>query len=289
MTASAPVSSREYRGRAGFTLVELLIYVVLSFTVLGAIYKLLVVEQRTYGKQRELLDVRESVRSAAALLTWELRHATIAGGNLLALGTNAVTLKSVQGVGIVCAKKGDAPRYALWRASGDFTATTDDSALVYALTANAWPAKALRVNQVGTPAALGVSTCSWPGARTPDIAVGLSNITVVTDTNDIQVGSPIRVFRKVEYGEFLDAGRWWLGRRVGPSGTWEKLTGPLMSPTDSGLRFRYYNSANAETAVLTAVVRVEVLLRGQSYKRNAGSGVVQFEVDSARTRVALRK
>jgi hypothetical protein len=289
MTASAPVPSRVHQGRAGFTLIELMIYVVLSVTVLGSIYKLLIVEQRTYGKQRELLDVRESVRSAAALLSWELRHSTIASGNLLVLGANSVTLKSVQVVGIVCAKHATLPQYALWRTSGDFTATTDDSALVYALTTNLWPTKALRVNQVGTPAALGVSTCSWPGARTPDRAVGLSNITAVGDTNGIKVGSPIRLFRKVEYGEFLDAGRWWLGRRIGSSVTWEKLTGPLMSPTDSGLRFRYYNSANAETATLTAVVRVEVLLRGQSYKRNAGSGVVQFEVDSARSRVGLRK
>ena len=289
MTAPAPSSSRVHQGRAGFTLIELMIYVVLSFTLLGAIYKLLIVEQRIYGKQRELLDVRESVRAAAALLSWELRHSTVAGSNLLVLGANSVTLKSVQGVGIVCAKHATLPQYALWRSSGDFSATTDDSARVYALTTNSWPAKGLRVNSVGTPAALGVSTCAWPGARTPDIAVGLSNITGITDTNGIKVGSPIRLFRQVEYGEFLEAGRWWLGRRIGSSVTWEKLTGPLMSPTDSGLQFRYYNSANAVTAVPSAVVRVEVLLRGQSYKRNAGSAAVQFEVDSARSRVGLRK
>ncbi|NIU73758.1 MAG: hypothetical protein GWN71_09290, partial [Gammaproteobacteria bacterium] len=45
-----------------------------------AIYQLLIGQNRLYMKQRELQDVRTSLRAAANLLAFELRQASASGG-----------------------------------------------------------------------------------------------------------------------------------------------------------------------------------------------------------------
>lgn len=279
------------RGRTGFTLIEMLVYLVLSVVVLGALYQVMIGQGRAYSKQREVLDVRESVRSASALLGWELRQATTAGRQLIRVTADSVRLLSTQGLGIICAKHATLPRYALWRTSGDIQGTADDSAAVYHSASSSWAAKGVRVSTVGTPASLGVTNCSWgAGGKTPDLGVELT-VSATADTAGVVVGGSLRTFRAVTYGEYQDAGRWWLGRKVGGAGAvWEKLTGPLMAPSDSGLRFRYYDAAGNTTATPANVVRVEFLLRAQSRKQYYRSGGdVAYQIDSIRARVALRQ
>jgi hypothetical protein len=284
-----PTFAQRSRRSAGYTLVELLVYVVISVAVLGLLYGAMITQGRTYGKQRELLDVRESVRSAAALLAWELRHASVAGSKVVAIGPDSIVLRSMIGLGTVCARHLTLPRYALWGTAGDIKATADDSAIVFRVAPNLW--RGARIVQVGTPAALGVSTCSWPGARAPSIAVELG-VSDPLDTADIVVGAGFRAFRETQYGEYLENGRYWLGRKIPPStGSWEKLTGPLLDPgATGGLGFTYYDAAGAVTDIPDNVSRVELVLRAQSLKQSLqGPGVLAYETDSVRSRVVLRR
>ena len=279
------------RARAGFTIVELLVYVVLATAVLGAIYGAMITQSRSYGKQRELLDARESLRSGGALLAWELRHASVAGSKVVAIGFDSITVRSMQGLGTVCAKHpGNLPRYALWRTSGDIKATADDSAIFYRPAASVW--RAARVTQVGTPAALGVATCAWPGGRAPDLAIEV-DVSSVLDTAGIVVGSGFRAFRETLYSEFLDGGRYWLGRKTPPTAaTWDKLTGPLIAPDSltGGLDFTYFDSANAPTTIPANVARVGLVLRGESLKRaGVSAGVTAYQIDSVVNVVMLRR
>jgi hypothetical protein len=284
---TSPAKGAARLGRAGFTLIEVLIYLTLSVAVLGAIYSVMIGQGRAYGKQRELLDVRESLRSAGALLAWELRHAATSGSVLLVAKADSVRLHSVQGLGVVCAKHATLPRYALWRTSGDFAATVDDSVMVYKSSTSTW--QKLRLSQVGTPASLGVSACSWAsGGKTPDLAVELSGITAPADTAGIIVGSALRSFRQMRYAEYQEGGRWWLGRQVDQL-AFEKLTGPLLAPADSGLKFRYLDAAGAVTTTPSSVASVEITLKAQSYKQYYKSrGTVEYQADAIRTRVVLR-
>jgi hypothetical protein len=75
-----------------------------------------------------------------------------------------------------------------------------------------------------------------------------------------------------------------LGRRVGVSGSWEPLAGPL--PDANGLRFVYYDASGNVTSDPVSVRSVEVLLVAESTRRvTAAAGV---RVDSLRQRVSLR-
>ena len=277
------------RAPAGFTLVELLIYLVLASVLLGAIYGAMTTQSRGYGKERELLDARESIRSAGALLAWELRHASVAGSKVVGIGADSITVRSMQGLGTVCAKHPTSPRYALWGTSGDIQATANDSAILYRPETNVW--RAVRITQVGTPGSLGVSTCSWPGGRAPTIAIQV-DVAATTDTAGVVVGSGFRAFRETLYSEYLDGGRYWLGRKIPPTAAdWEKLTGPLLAPgAAGGLNFRFFDSANNETAIPQNVAAVELVLRSESFKRSIRStGVTEYQRDSVVSRVVLRR
>ncbi len=285
MTATR-TASRRHRA-AGFTLAELLVYMVVGGIVLGSVGRLIMAQGRGYGKQRELMDVRETARSAAALLAWNLRHAASGGSRLVAMSPNSIILRSVQGSGIVCGRHPTLPRYALWRTGGSIEATADDSALVYLSGRDQW--RAVRINRVGTPAAMGVPGCAWPGARPPDLVVQLV-VNAQQDTAGIRVGAPLRTFRREQYAEYQANGRWWLGRRVGRAATYEQLTGPLLAPGAGGLTFAYYDTLGAPTATPTAVGAVGFTLRTESFKQaRAATGPLTYQRDSLTTKVALRR
>ena len=114
------------------------------------------------------------------------------------------------------------------------------------------------------------------------------SVTVPSDTAGIQIGAPVRAFRRVEYGLYQDAGdgRWWLGRKVGAAASYEKLTGPLLAPASGGLVFTYRDAAGNVTANPTQVAVIDFVIRAESYR--VWSNAQQFQQDTLATRVALR-
>jgi type II secretory pathway pseudopilin PulG len=392
-------SGRRVRlGESGFTIVELLIYLIISIIVAAGVYNLLIGQHRLYMKQRELQDVRGSLRSAANLLAYELRQVSVAGGDLSVIGTYEVKLRSIQGAGIVCAVHETQPRVALYRTWGAIESTIADSALIFAVAGDGlrddgWIQG--RINRVwDNPASGGVPDCEWGssfspdwaaeivgGSRPPDIVDGevsisaggnvtkgatvtftaghpslacsefdsrvdyvidadtwsdsgtLSDCTFTVsipsdaskieielkiesdfyaalsddvfgksswldldsgggDARDyVRVGGPFRAFRWVEYGLYFDPdGRWWLGRKVGDATDYEKLTGPLSTPSDSGLAFVYYDQSGDTTSNPGAVRMVDIILRGESFGKAPQAGDIgpQVEEDTLTVRVSLR-
>jgi prepilin-type N-terminal cleavage/methylation domain-containing protein len=271
--------------RRGFTLIELLVASVIGLIVLGSIVQLLTVQGRGYRKQREIIDVRETAREAAALLSWDLRQAALGESSPAVIGANTLTLRSPRGLGVICAKHPTLARYALWKTGGNILATADDSALIFQMGRDKWTP--LKVTAVGTPAAMGVTACAWPGARPPDVVVEVA-VTSKKDTSGIVVGAAYRGFRKVQYGEYQLNSRWWLGRKVGASATYEQLTGPLLAPGANGLAFAYYDSLGAVTVDPLQVKTVAFTLRTESYKSTyVGTGYT-YQRDSLTTKIALR-
>lgn len=288
--------------RRGFTMIEVIVALVVGMVVLGSVVQMLVIQSRGYRKQREQVDVRETAREAASLLSWDLRQAALGGSNFIALGANSVTLRSPRAVGTICGKMPvpalpnlQLARYGLWKTGGTFA---DDTALVYqfgrdtALGQSRW--SKLKITAVGTPAAMGVPACAWPGARAPDVVVQFAVTTVPllvkTDTSWIKVGAPVRTFRQVQYAEYQSGGRWWLGRKVGAATTFEQLTGPLLAPgANGGLTLTYYDANGAVTADPTAVASVAFTLRTESYKNTTVGSTFTYQHDSLTTRVAVRR
>jgi prepilin-type N-terminal cleavage/methylation domain-containing protein len=277
-----------YRGasRRGFTLIELLVGLVVSLMVLTSVVQLLIVQGRGYRKQREIVDIRETAREASALLSWDLRQSAVGGSPVAAMGPNSITIRSPRGMGTVCAKHPTLPRYGLWKTGGNILATTDDSALVYQVGRDVW--QPLRITAVGTPAAMGVAACAWPGARPPDVVVEFA-VATKSDTAFIKVGAPFRNFRRIQYAEFQLNNRWWLGRRVGAAASYEQLTGPLVAPASNGLAFTYYDTLGVVTANPAAVGSVAFTLRTESYKNTYVGNTFTYQRDSLTTKVVLRR
>lgn len=272
--------------RRGFTIIELLVSMVVGLIVLTSVVQLLIVQGRGYRKQREVVDIRETAREASALLSWDLRQSGVGGSPLAAIGANSITLRSPRGMGTVCAKHPVLARYGLWKTGGNIVASADDSALVYQIGRDNW--QALRITAVGTPAAMGVVACAWPGARPPDVVVEFA-VATKADTAFIKVGAPFRNFRRVEYAEFQVNNRWWLGRRVGAAASYELLTGPLVAPASNGLAFAYYDTLGAATVNPAAVASVAFTLRTESYKKTYVGNTFAYQRDSLTTKVVLRQ
>ena len=295
---------RSCRSRRGFTIIELIIGLTLGLIVLTSVYKLLMSQSRLYGVQREVADTRQSLRAAAALLSYELESAAATAGDFYAIGPNSLSMRSVQGTGVVCSKGGTGvvkKRFGLQLASGYFqgTVTGVDSAMVYdmlALPFGQW--NVLKVKEAWN------GTDSWAaigggGGGTPVCFWGDSSVNVPRPQATVElfapnpvlagilVGDPVRAFRPTEFALFQQAGRWWLGRKVIGEANYEILTGPLLPASDSGLVFTYYDATGAVTADPSRVVQVEIVLRAESFGSASGVGYKTLR-DSLTTRVFLR-
>lgn len=278
--------ARSSRGRRGFTIIELAVGLVVGLILLTSVVQMLIVQGRGYGKQREIIDVSETAREATALLAWDLRQSGVGDSPLAAISASAVALRSPRGLGTICAKHQVLARYGLWKSGGNILASIDDSALVYQLGRDKWTA--LKITAVGTPTAMGVPTCDWPGARPPDVVVQFA-VAAKTDTSYLKVGAPFRSFRRVEYTEYQLNNRWWLGRKVGAATSYEQLTGPLAPPGSNGLTFAYYDSLGAVTTNPAAVASVAFTLRTESYKKTRVGSTLGYQRDSLTMKVGLRR
>ncbi len=257
---------------------------VVAGIVMTAAYTLLIDQSRSYGKQRELMDVHETLRSAAALLAWELRGASVARGDLYVIDNDKIVLRSVQATGVVCAKHGAQPRYGLSRLAGDLQASADDSALVFRSGGvDEW--HIMKIQQVATAGTLGVGNCDT-GTPAPDIAVEVAVANVPGDTLGVVVGALFQSFRRVEYGLYPADGRWWLGRKVGAAASYEKLTGPLLAWASGGLMFTYRDAAGNVTADPTQVVVIDFVIRAESY--HVSGNAFDFRQDTLAMKVLLR-
>src|SRR5437016_12597060 len=103
LTVHAPTCSTR---RAGFTLVELIITMVLVSFVAGAIVSLLLRQQRFYNSTTELIQTRQQIRQAAAMLPSDLRGISSAGGDISVMTDSALEFRSVFGSSVVCANIG---------------------------------------------------------------------------------------------------------------------------------------------------------------------------------------
>ncbi len=267
---------------SGFTFVELAIYMVLSSVIMGAVVQFMITQSQGYTQEIEIMDARETVRSAAALLTWEFRGLSAAGGDLYTIKSDTVALRSTMATGTICAKADTAALYGIDGRTGQIFTTAADSAMVYLPGTEQWVELDL-IDQFDQPVSNqdDVKFCAWGNgsAYFSDLVIRMAG-----DTTGIQVGTPWAAFRRVEFGIYEDGGRWWLGRKVGNAGSYEKLTGPLLSPTDGGFVLSYLDDAGNTTTDATEVEQVQIEIRSESTGRDRGKA----RQDSIQVTVWLR-
>ncbi len=284
------IKRKRLTDRGGFTIAELLIYLLVSVIIIGAVYQMLIGQNRLYVKQRELQDVRGTLRAAGNLLAFEFRQASAGDNDLYSIGTNSFAVRSLRASAVVCGVHASQPRVGLYAISGDSDFQSGDSVMLFSAGASGagddeWLLVSLD-STFSSGAAGGIPFCSWGDTATtaPEAVVATTS-----SFSGVTVGAPLRVFQRAEYALYQEDGRWWLGRKIDADVSYTKLIGPMRSPSDSGLVLTYYDQFGNTTATLTDVRMVDIIMRGESYgKAPSASGAAAAQEDSLSIRVSLR-
>ena len=308
-------------GRTGFTLVELLIAMVLMGIVGGAIVTLLLRQQRFYNSTNELIQTRQQIRQAAAMLPSDLRGISSVGGDIYVMTDSSLEFRSVFGSSLACVvdpagkyvstapqglvRQSAMTNWAVLPSVGDSLALYD-SGLSSAASDDSW--QLFQITAVtprtggasdGCPVASGLVT-----AAVADLAVSNPSYKLTLSpvaSKNIDAGAGIRFFRRVHYSLYKAADNlWYLGYydcktgRVPVCNAIQQIGGPFQpyaTNGTSGLQFTYYDSTGAVTATKTLVARVSLAVRGQgtslvNFSGNSGGSTTLR--DSLRMEIRLR-
>jgi len=307
------------RRRAGFTLVEILVVLVLMGIFAAAMVNLLLRQQRFYNSTSQVILTRQQIRQATFMLPADLRGMSRAGGDLAVMTDSSIEFRSVFGTSVACMVntagawistvpvrlvKGSA--MTSWKVSpavNDSVALYDDGASIGAQD-DGW--RFSRITAVSLVTGDNVNGC--PVASRLDSIVDLTasnpsyhlTISPAPTATTLQ-GASIRLFRRVHYSlwRWATDGNWYLAyydcvpNRVPVCNTPQPIAGPLRpyaAPgTTSGLEFTYYDSTGAVTAVKAQVARISVVARGQGETTINLTGAAPIPLrDSLRIEVGLR-
>lgn len=298
--------------RAGFTLVELLVAIVLLTIVGGAIHDGLRRQQQVFRSIASMLAARGDARDAAEVLAADLAAAS-------PLDTLPVAADSaVEFFSAIASSAGcdSAPAYTLRLPpeklasrivltsilatpdSGDLLLVYNDDTAAIA-DGPRWDRHTIasvstQSAALACPAATGLTAAG--DALAPAHVVNLRS----PASPAIRRGAPVRILRRTRYSLYRSGSLWYLGQRrcnaVGPSacGVIQPLSGPYArysSTSTSGIAFRYFDSALAPLdpwSAATRVALVDLAVRSRPLSLQLGTAAPATHADSARTTVALR-
>lgn len=266
------------RHRAGFSLVELLISIVLIGIIGAAVTRLLLSESRLFNIQKARREARAVSRSSTNVLFSDLRmvnHGGSAPGSLLIASPETLKVRVPYAFGIVCAV-GSATTVSMLAADSMVRASASYAGY-------AWRS---RPTSSYTYVPLGGLTAPASAAN-PSLC--LSNATVRVDTVNgrtwqpldllppavgAQPGAPVFLYQEVMYW-FAPSAAY---AQAGRLGLWRQATGgnpeELVAPFDASSGFKFYrrgvDSADVVTATaasvppLDSIVGVAIALNGAS-------------------------
>ena len=305
--------------RAGFTLVELLIVMVLMSFVASAIVVLLVRQQRFYGSASTVIETRQQIRQAAGILPLDLRGISSIGGDIYAVTKDSIAFRSTFGTAVLCvtnqssslvytvpaqlAKGGSAlaswsalPTANVGNSGADSVAIYDNGPTAMA-NDDLWRRYNITsVAQVtGTTCPTSTGLVQTADQSKPYYKIGLSPQPTAT----ISAGAGMRFFRRVVYKLYQGSdGQWYLGYYACKTGrtpvcnTIQPLAGPFQA---NGVQFSYSDSTGAiiptpaDSATRTKVALISVVVRGQAASPvNLTGGAATVFKDSVRIQVGLR-
>lgn len=276
--ASLPGTNAPARaGRtAGFTIVELLVAAVVASILMGAVYQVLVTNQRISVVQREQMAGHQTVRAGLDLLAQELREVSGGGGDLLEAEEDQIAFRALRAQGIACLV-GSAvnpvvnvlvptrPFVAgepLYLFADDDPETDDDDSWLQATIQDAD----------------GGVTCGTDLQPAQELTLtGLD----AAQWAQIGAGAQVRSWEEVEYTVQDYSGVSYLVRIQ--DGDAARLVGPLAA--GNGLRFEYLDTDADPTANAGEVRQIRVILRTTSVAQTGSGGSI---ADSLSTSVHLR-
>ena len=284
------------RSRGGFTLIEMLVTLVLVGVISGAVYQMLLTNQRVYRRQAEQVELNSNVRAAVTVLPLELLELDAGdalGSDIVFMNDAAIAYKAMRNVYFLCQPAVDAGTtgsVTVWQTPWFGLRGLDaarDSMFLFAeadpstRTDNYW----VHANVVTVTAGTNCpgSAASWQ--------VQLGGVAPAGGLVDVGDGAPARSFEVVELLAYADVlSDWWLGRRQHLKGSgWgniEPVLGPL---APSGLYLTYFDQDGNVTATPSDVARVVARVSGQTTDPVRGSsGALEHVMDTLTVQIALR-
>lgn len=275
------------RSRAGFTLVELIVALLLLVVVGGALYRLLNVTQRTTRTQTERAAMQGTLRVGTQLAISELSelytNAAVNEAFIQSMTPTMLDYRALRGYGLTCQVTNTEVRVRVSTWAG-FQVPNNvkhrlllfgDGDSVNIATDDVW--LDMPITGINTASTCPDGTAAW--AISVPLPVAISTI---------PVPGPVRTIENMQLGLMTQSGRDWLGIRSVTTG--EPMT-PLAGPLRSGgLQFRYFSNATTQTGTPAQVTNIDLWLWGQTARgaqRGIGGATLLLE-DSLRVRVYLR-
>jgi Prokaryotic N-terminal methylation motif len=270
--------------RAGVTLAELLV-VMLLFGIIGmALVKTMTRQEQFYSDQKNLLAARRELRLGANFMPMDLRSMSSSGGDIISMAENQIVILAPIGTSIVCARTATnifIPPANLAKnilTAWYSTPAVGDSAMVYnenllkGSEDDKWERFQITdmdKSSLCTPSPYMDAVLDAPATK-PRYRMTLDH----NIPDSVKVGAVVRFVRPVRYRiEQLGAGgRWYLTMAEYANNAWgasQQIAGPYRAfqagdANPSGLQFRYYDTLGtrlATSANTKNVGRVDVYLR----------------------------
>lgn len=279
--------------RAGITLIEIMVALVLLSIVAGGIMSVVMRQQRFYQSATEVIDTRAQIRQAASVVPVDVRGISSVDGDIVEMTDSSLEVRGNIGSAVLCSRAaagGSAVitvtpmNLARGRVFTAFLARpkVNDLALVFndSLpgtqddTWNTYTITAIDSTTVGCPQFTDATLDAGKYRYTYTLAGPTASLTVVPAM--IVDGAPIRFVRRVRYALYQSAAdrKWWLGYREcrgngTECGAVQPVSGPyrpyVASDTlNSGLAFVYRDSTGAVTAAPANVARIDLFVNGET-------------------------
>ncbi len=271
--------------RAGFTLAETLVVVLVGALVMGSIYQMVIMQDRTTREQYARVETTQNGRTSLSVITNDLKEISAVDGDVVAAAATDITFRALRKAGLTCARINDS-NFEVWELGAAFQ--PGDSLLVFSegnvnsVADDQWLVRA--VQGVGAATNCGADPYGVGAART-------RRLTLTTTAPTALNGALIRSYITTRY-RITDNGEW--GQLMRTDTLAEiPIIDRLALTADQGLQLRYFNGTgtlmpyNTLNANLNQIMRIQVKVRGKAASTVSKTGANRFQ-DSLVTNVYLR-
>lgn len=289
--------------RAGVSLAELLVVLVILGLVGSVIMRVVLRQQRFYASAAEITSTRADLRDLATALPSDLRAISSVGGDIYAMSDSSIDFRLTTGISTVCqlgagfvvvppatlASRSGVTSWLSAPVSGDSVLIYDEGATT-SISDDVWRAYKI----TAAPVAASCPTSTFFTSTSAEAAAGIKLTLSAALPATSPQGSAMMFFRHAHYGLYLTGGRTMLGYYDCPASTCGAMTpmgGPFLpyATSGSGVQFTYYDSTNTVTATKTNVARIDVTVRAQTAAPVAlAGGTRSYLRDSLAFTVSLR-
>lgn len=289
--------------RAGVSLAELLVVLVILGLVGSVIMRVVLRQQRFYASAAEITSTRADLRDLATALPSDLRAISSVGGDIYAMSDSSIDFRLTTGISTVCqlgagfvvvppatlASRSGVTSWLSAPVSGDSVMIYDEGATT-SISDDVWRAYKI----TAAPVAASCPTSTFFTSTSAEAAAGIKLTLSAALPATSPQGSAMMFFRHAHYGLYLAGGRTMLGYYDCPASTCGSMTpmgGPFLpyAASGSGVQFTYYDSTNTVTATKTNVARIDVTVRAQTAAPVAlAGGTRSYLRDSLAFTVSLR-